>query len=57
MKPRFDDCDVAKRIEIRDEFVKEFDIKKKKKVHPLSLLLILVCKVLKLNLYFNALKF
>ena len=31
MKPRFDDCDVAKRIEIRDEFVKEFDIKKKKK--------------------------
>ena len=31
MKPRFDDCDVAKRIEIRDEFVNEFDIKKKKK--------------------------
>ena len=31
MKPRFDDNDVAKRIEIRDEFVNEFWYLKKKK--------------------------
>ena len=57
MKPRFDDNDVAKRIEIRDEFVNEFWYLKKKKIHPLSLFLILVWKVLNLNLYSNALKF
>ena len=31
MKPRFDDNDVAKRIEISDEFVNEFWYLKKKK--------------------------